>query len=277
MCDWPQLKYEAGSIRTKNNIPVGKWEQDIYIQCGKCYVCRQRKLREWVFRLRQESLKHSSSFFVTLTYDNEHVPISPKNFLTLKKSDVQLFIRYLRRKQKATIKYVAVGEYGTINHRPHYHLLLFGVQNPQSIYESWVKEMKPIGQVHIGQVTEQSIAYTLEYITVYEDKPPDWKDIQPTFRLQSTKLGANWLENGGRKFMEKNTPTCLLDGTYKLGIPKYYRDKVYTGDLQDEYRQELDKVIQKQKNDLAKLDDMEIERCKRARLNKLKTKKSKKS
>lgn len=272
MCDWPQLKYSAGQKRTKNNIVVGEWEEDIFIQCGKCYTCRARKLREWVFRVRQECILHPCSHFVTLTYDSQNIPITTKGFMTLNKKDVQLFIRYLRRTQTQPIKYLAVGEYGTNNKRPHYHILLFGCRNPENIYKTWQK-----GLIHIGQVEDQSIAYTLEYITVYEDAIPDWKDIQPVFRLQSTKIGANWLESGGKDFLQKNIPTYLLDRDYKMGIPKYYRDKVYNGDLQDDYRNAIEKVIVEYNNKQSLKTSLEVEKEKRFRLNKLKTKKSKKS
>lgn len=274
MCDYPYLKYSVGDVKTKNNVPVGTWEQDIYISCGKCYTCRNRKLREWIFRMRQESLQHSCSHFVTLTYDPEHLPISKNGFMTLVKKDVQLFIRYLRRKQKQKIRYLAVGEYGTINKRPHYHIILFNVRALEYIYQSW-----PKGQIHVGTVTTESIAYTLEYLTVYEDPLPEWKDIQPPFKLQSVGLGKNWIDNGGRKWLEENKPIFMRNDGYKMGIPKYYRDKVFDSriDIGQEWLQEIERVILEQKNlMMERYSDLEIEDIKRKRLKKLKTKKSKK-
>jgi len=279
MCDYPQHKYKPGDIRTKNNVKIGHWEEDVFIKCGKCYKCRLQNMRSWLFRLSQECLEHSCTHFVTLTYDNEHVPITPKGFLTLQKKDVQTFIRYLRRKQKEKIKFLAVGEYGTVNKRPHYHILLFNVRNPESIYQSWIdNEGIQKGEIHIGEVTEKSIAYTLEYISVYEQPLPDWKDIQPTFKLQSTGLGKAWLDKGGRSFLEKNVPTFLNVDKTKIGIPKYYKDQVYKDEiLKDNYHEKIRMVITELKNDEYYNNTLEqLEQKRRARLNKLKTKKSKK-
>ena len=48
----------------------------------------------------------------------------------LRKTDLQLFLKRLRyyvtkRLPKEKVRYYAVGEYGPVHFRPHYHLLLF--------------------------------------------------------------------------------------------------------------------------------------------------------
>ena len=71
----------------------------------------------------------SSAYFVTLTYDNNHVPISEHGFPTLCKRDFQLFMKRLRFNTGVKIKYYVAGEYGSTNHRPHYHAVIFGAPN----------------------------------------------------------------------------------------------------------------------------------------------------
>lgn len=93
--------------------------------------------------------------FLTLTYDNAHIPGSvyedfpedkdlyfpfkglerldgdkvywPSSF-TLNKRDVQLFMKRLRRRfDDRKIRFYLAGEYGEKFHRPHYHAIVFGI------------------------------------------------------------------------------------------------------------------------------------------------------
>jgi len=89
--------------------------------CGQCIPCRIQKRNIWTSRLVLESFQHSSSGFLTLTYDDEHLPEEG----TLVKRDVQLFLKKMR-KAGFKVRYFAVGEYGDQTQRPHYHLALFG-------------------------------------------------------------------------------------------------------------------------------------------------------
>lgn len=43
-------------------------------QCGNCYECQCETRGEWVFRVQSE-LKIRYPFFITLTYDNDHLPV----------------------------------------------------------------------------------------------------------------------------------------------------------------------------------------------------------
>lgn len=45
-----------------------------YYACGRCSSCRQQSANRRARRIRQHSPNGTSCFFVTLTYDNEHVP-----------------------------------------------------------------------------------------------------------------------------------------------------------------------------------------------------------
>lgn len=46
----------------------------LWVGCGECSICKNRKASKWTFRLEQERLLHPYSFFVTLTYDEMHLP-----------------------------------------------------------------------------------------------------------------------------------------------------------------------------------------------------------
>ena len=44
------------------------------LRCGKCLNCRQYKALEWSLRLDCEMKYWKSACFVTLTYDDDHLP-----------------------------------------------------------------------------------------------------------------------------------------------------------------------------------------------------------
>ena len=44
------------------------------VPCGRCVNCRKNKRQSWVYRLQAEADEYPFSLFVTLTYDDEHIP-----------------------------------------------------------------------------------------------------------------------------------------------------------------------------------------------------------
>lgn len=109
----------------------------IEIPCGKCIGCRLEYSRQWANRCMLELQYHDSAYFVTLTYDDFHVPVSyypdPETgealpSLTLRKRDFQLFMKRLRKAHPDdNIRFFMSGEYGSETFRPHYHAIIFGL------------------------------------------------------------------------------------------------------------------------------------------------------
>lgn len=91
------------------------------VACGQCNDCRIEKAREWAIRAMHEAQMHPKNCFITLTYNNEHVPKDG----SLRLEEWQAFAQRLR-KAKGPFRYMHVGEYGAENRRPHYHALIFG-------------------------------------------------------------------------------------------------------------------------------------------------------
>jgi len=56
-----------------------------YVPCSKCLNCKRRRASTWSVRLVKEGERSISAHFLTLTYDTEHVPITSKGYMTLKK------------------------------------------------------------------------------------------------------------------------------------------------------------------------------------------------
>lgn len=221
-------------------LPKGHPEK-VPVPCGRCPPCKKRRVDGWVFRLLQEQNVHSDSHFVTLTYDTAHVPISQNGWLTLIKRDVQLYFKRLRKMlPNATIKYYAAGEYGSDNLRPHYHAIIFGVSDQEFFYKAWQVDGVPIGSVHVGQVSGDSIGYTMKYIDKSNTKPvvKGWTafvgrdDRVREFALMSKGLGKNYVTDAVKRFHWADYSRLYItrpDGV-KIAMPRYFKDRIYNAD-----------------------------------------------
>jgi len=105
--------------------------QYLELACGRCGSCRSRRVRSWAIRSHHEAQtstrlhrgKHvSNGCFVTLTYDDDHLPRDG----SLVVKHWQNFAKKLRR-TLGPFRFLHCGEYGPKNLRPHYHACLFGI------------------------------------------------------------------------------------------------------------------------------------------------------
>lgn len=93
-----------------DNIILPTCDQAIYdykeIPCGHCIGCRLDYSRQWADRCLLEMKQHKESYFVTLTYDDEHLPKNEYvdtetgccgTVATLDKKAMQLFLKRLRK------------------------------------------------------------------------------------------------------------------------------------------------------------------------------------
>lgn len=115
---------------------------------------------------------HEENCFLTLTYDEEHLPARG----SLDRQAFPLFMKRLRKSiAPQKVRYFHAGEYGERYGRPHYHALLFGydpkdkvgagksgdcpVFTAESVSEVW-----PFGRHQLGAVTFESAAYVARYV-----------------------------------------------------------------------------------------------------------------
>ncbi|AXH77415.1 MAG: replication initiator protein [Microviridae sp.] len=103
----------------------------LVLPCGKCVGCRLERARQWGIRVMHEASQYEANCFVTLTYDDAHLPF--RNSLDYR--DFQLFVRRLRKCRDYSVRYFACGEYGGELGRPHYHAALFN--------EGFLNDRKP--------------------------------------------------------------------------------------------------------------------------------------
>ena len=173
-----------------------------------------------------ESKGWTKNCFVTLTYNNAldesgktNLPINEKVKMTLKKKDLQDFMKRLRyyekgnqywenpknKKLEQPIRYFACGEYGPTNGRPHYHMALFNYMptdlkpykknhNGDMLYMSpTLQKIWGKGFVIIGHLTPESASYIARYVQKkaygYDNKHYEKKGLEGEFVETSRKGG----------------------------------------------------------------------------------------
>lgn len=226
-------------------VVVSSSGERFLVPCGKCPPCKLRRIQGWVFRLQKEEERSLCAHFVTLTYDTTQVPITEHGFMSLHKPDLQRFFKKLRKiKGNYNVKYYAAGEYGSIRKRPHYHAIIFNVENSEDYARAWSIDGVQIGSIQVGTVTSASIAYTLKYI----DKPHEPRrytrdDRQREFSLMSKGLGDNYITEQSIKYHQSDLQNNFLTerGGKKIALPKYYREKLFT---KEQLKEQTIKIIQ---------------------------------
>lgn len=196
----------------------------INVPCGKCLPCLQNKRADWSFRLEVEHKHSKYAAFVTLTYSPKYVPDYGVN-----KKHLQLFMKRLRKKTRLKLRYYAVGEYGTLTGRPHYHLILFNFDGTQKdIQRAWSNAKgEPFGTVHIGNVSQASIMYCTKYVIQRVYMVP--QGMAKPFAVMSRQFGIglwyltdamlHWHRSGERNY--------TLQYGEKRRLPRYFKEKIW--------------------------------------------------
>lgn len=246
-CYHPLQAYRSSEGR---NSETGKWpivfsvtagyaDLPVTIPCGQCIGCRLERSRQWAMRCVHEASLHEQNSFITLTYDNEHLPVGG----SLNVEDMQGFWKRLRRHLDyngyvGKLRYFQCGEYGSTFQRPHHHAIVFGFDFPDRIlwsvrdgvrlYRSPILErLWPFGFSSIGDVTFESCAYVARYVTkkITGEKADDhYQGRKPEYCTMSRRPGiaADWV----RKFLTDVYPqdyVVIRDGLV-VKPPKFYDD-----------------------------------------------------
>lgn len=223
------------------------YQTDYYIElpCGQCIGCRLERSRQWAVRCVHEASLWSDNCFLTLTYDDVHLPAGG----SLVKKDLQDFWKRLRKAiYPAKLRYFACGEYGSQFERPHYHACVFGwspsdkklytIRCGSRLYLSdIIAKCWPFGFHTIGDVSFDSAAYVARYVLkkINGDAADDhYCDREPEYVVMSRKPGIakDWILN----FYSDVYPHdyVVIRDNIKCRPPRYY-DQVYdlecNGDL----------------------------------------------
>lgn len=188
-----------------------------------------------------EASLHDDNCFITLTYDQEHLP---ENW-SLRKEDYQKFMKRLRKRFSETrIRYYQCGEYGERGGRPHYHALLFGWKPPDLVqlrtegdhilYGSAIlTEVWGLGMTVVGEVTFESASYVAQYCMkkktgkgakeyqVLEADTGEVFEVEPPYATMSRRpgIGAEWFDRYKGDCYPSDT---MISRGREMQPPKYY-------------------------------------------------------
>lgn len=251
----------AGTIAFKAMTP---FDQLIKLPCGKCSGCRLERSRQTAIRLMHEAQLHERTCFITPTYNDDYLPtrqrLASSEDLTARRPprgltsgtskaharenrahedeqaslwprDLTLFTKRLNysvtERFGKGVRYYAVGEYGGLTNRPHYHIAVFGEDFAddrqfwkwsKSGHALWrssrLQDLWGMGDVDIGELTFESAAYIARYmmkkVLGTSEKAEKMRDeryrrtdasgqdywLEPEFNRMSRNpgLGSRWFE-----------------------------------------------------------------------------------
>ena len=248
--------------------------------CGKCYNCKIVYKMEWTTRLEHELETSGEGVFVTLTYDDDHLPEG----FNIQQNHLQLFLKrfrsYVNYHFGTKLKYYAIGDYGEKTGRPHYHALMFGVGKSCKIfkYTDFEKghctcQQWQHGFVHVSTMTTGRIKYVTGYVT------KERNSIAMMERIGAEVTPFRIMSNGiGKEYLLKNTETLTKDlCIYKRGVavklPRYYRKSLEVKDEEVSKRlkeraylkQQASHALLKARSQSLEASDVEAQRLKEAR------------
>lgn len=185
---------------------------------------------QWAHRCQHEASQYDHNIFLTLTYDDKHLPaeghLVPKHLTD--------FWKRLRKATPEKLRYFACGEYGEHTGRPHYHALIFNYRPPDSskysedLYESaHLDSIWDRGRTKHGNATPAAANYIAQYNLKKQGQGNYDQDgvYRPApFLRMSQGIGREWL----LKYKDDLTHGYLVENARRSGIPRYYKEKIKT-------------------------------------------------
>lgn len=212
----------------------------ISVPCGKCEVCRSRVVRDWVTRcICETSTSNYIPFFVTLTYNNDFVPVQGVD-----KTHIQKFFKRLRM-SVGSLRYIVCSEYGKNTLRPHYHAVIWFdrsfsscsdilhiIEDAWSEYNFKLRQYVPFGFVYVRPCDTGGFRYTCKYLYKTSVVPYGCNE---TFFLSSRRpaIGRNWIDANKAiylKHIDLNDVSVFNrceNSLYNAPLPSYYRSLLY--------------------------------------------------
>lgn len=250
----PDFSMDGSNIK----LSVSPFPGSVSVPCGKCLGCRLDYSRQWADRMMLEFEKTHKAIFLTLTYNEEHVPCVYDDFgsiiwYTLNKQHWQDFMKRLRSRKEfdnRELKFYMCGEYGSKTLRPHMHAIIFGISvedfpNRRSIgmnelrqiyytdpyLEDLWKDQRDglsLGFITFSAVSWQTCAYVSRYTMkkLYTDysRIDMLSESLPEFSLMSRRPGiGSWYFYEKRPDPER--PSIYLNTGYEsqeIRFPKYF-------------------------------------------------------
>ena len=209
----------------------------VELPCGHCELCQKARSRDWIIRIEKafdafkQNHRNTFSYFITWTYSDEFLPLSPTSGMpTLDKQTFRHMFNTIKNTEEITsqdFQYYAVGEYGDLSARPHYHGIVF-TSKPIDWKHYW-----PYGNIQVGDVQPESIGYVTRYVdkklgSYIKKSDYELLGIEPIFSIMTKGLGKDFILERIEKY--KDNPALLNSivgqNGQKFNLPKYGKKKL---------------------------------------------------
>lgn len=201
----------------------------IAVPCCSCLACRINYAKEWAVRCVLESLYHEENYFITLTYDNEHLPDNGLiNREHMREFQLKVWSKF------PGVRFFGCGEYGSKNGRCHWHLIAFGLPLNDfkavgnGLYESaTLKKLWPYGFNYVGEVNYATCNYVAQYCTkkVFSDSKNilDKKNREYIFCSTKPGIGFQWCNDHINTLLEYDKVFGPFGSKKAVAVPRYFQ------------------------------------------------------
>lgn len=246
-----------------NRLKASSGFETSEIPCGRCLECRLEYSRQWANRCMLEAGSCQDSWFLTLTYDEDHLPLNDFYMPTLRHDELSNFMKDLRgfyqyHYNLKDIRFFGCGEYGGKYGRPHYHVIVFNLPvldlefafqkgdyfhfHSPSLSKVWDK-----GLLDVATVNWDTCAYVARYVIKKAKGENEfaYKDlvIEPEYVRMSRRPGIARSYFDSHKDLIYKFDKLTIPGVGPVR-PGHYYDKLF--DIEDPCR--LDQIKELRKN-----------------------------
>lgn len=235
-----------------------------YLPCGKCEVCLNRRSQDWVHRLQRESECWKYTIFVTLSYDESHLPygvlmdnqlVDVSNGLVLADNlttgerlyiskqkkvsypnvrDVQLFLKRLRyyyydykksiKSHNRTLRYFFAFEYGPTTHRIHLHGLFFFTDEESNFAVNFQTYLDKSWQNGYSSSSIVQSQSAASYVAKYCNCPAGRRGLYSRPALRVRSLFSKNPPLGSLQFNDEVSKSIVLNSSVEVNVT--FKDSV---------------------------------------------------
>lgn len=261
-------------------------QQYLKVPCNKCLYCLRLRQSSWVVRL-VEHLRHNpgTSYFVTMTYAPEHVPVDPETgLMQVRKDQIMKLNADLRSRfqqagfifdqltdlgrvreripldPKTKFKYYITSEYGPEGGLPHYHSVYYGLPEDRYLVSLLFESVWNKGICRVYEASENTIGYITKYLV--NSKVCDTYDQrfqERPFSLMSKGLGSSYVDRMAA--YHRADPVGRSKSVYhgeKSVMPRYWREKIFSEDQRSLLQVEFEKKRSALESKVSQLDSVSL-------------------
>lgn len=279
------ISYEYYEKRNRQFEAVGETYEFQKIPCKLCCGCQEKYSKDWATRCMLEAQKWTQNFFITLTYDEEHIPRDDElvNKKTgeifqndnweqghLETKHSEKFIKDLRRYWEyhfnhKGIRFYLAGEYGSKTKRPHMHAILFNLpikpeqlevykitQNGDMLWKCpEIEKIWGKGFISLAEVNWDTCAYVARYVMKKQKgkKSDEWyyeQGMSPEFVRMSNRPGIG-LDFFKENFQKIYEHDEIIINGHKQSIQSVKPCEYYDRKYAEMFPEEMEKIKQNRK------------------------------